>query len=115
MPNPDRIRPNLFVRVIVAAFENQNAIRIPQQAVQELQGLKSVYVVGADNKAEARQIVASYRVGNDWVVDSGLKPGDRVVTEGIGKLRPGASVKPVTAASVASESGAASSPAVAKK
>jgi membrane fusion protein (multidrug efflux system) len=116
VPNPDRIlRPNLFVRVIVASFENPSAIRIPQQAVQELQGLKSVYVVGADNKAESRPIVASYRVGNDWVVDSGLAPGDRVVTEGVGKLHPGAPVKPVMAASVASESGAAPSPAVAKK
>jgi membrane fusion protein (multidrug efflux system) len=116
VPNPDRIlRPNLFVRVIVASFENPNAIRIPQQAVSELQGLKSVYVVGADDKAEPRPIVASYRVGNDWVVDSGLKPGDRVVTEGIGKLRPGAPVKPVMTASVASESGAAPSPAAPKK
>ena len=99
VPNPDRVlRPGLFVRVIVAAFENPNAIRIPQQAVQELQGLKSVYVVGADDKAEARQIVASYRIGNDWVVDSGLTAGDRVVIEGVGKLRPGAPVKPVAAA-----------------
>ncbi len=64
VPNPDRVlRPGLFVRVIVAAFENPNAIRIPQQAVQELQGLKSVYVVGAEDKAEPRQIVASYRLG----------------------------------------------------
>ena len=74
VPNPDRVlRPGLFVRVFVAAFENPNAIRIPQQAVQELQGLKSVYVIGADDKAEARQIVATYRIGNDWVVESGLE------------------------------------------
>jgi membrane fusion protein, multidrug efflux system len=116
VPNPDRsLRPGLFVRVIVAAFENPNAIRIPQQAVSELQGLKSVYVVSADEKAEQRQIVATYRVGNDWVVDSGLKPGDRVVTEGIGKLKPGAPVKPVMTAGVAGESGAARSTAAPKK
>src|SRR6266702_3795748 len=96
VPNPDRaLRPGLFVRVIVAAFENPSAIRVPQQAVQELQGLKSVYVVAAGDKAEPRQIVAGYRVGNDWVVSSGLAPGDRVVVEGLGKLRPGAPVKPV--------------------
>jgi membrane fusion protein (multidrug efflux system) len=96
VPNPDRIlRPGLFVRVTVAAFENPNAIHIPQQAVQELQGLKSVYVVTAGDKAETRQIVASYRLGNDWVVDSGLAPGDKVVVEGIGKLRAGTQVKPV--------------------
>ena len=116
VPNPERLlRPGLFVRVIVAAFENPNAIRIPQQAVQELQGLKSVYVVTADDKAEPRQIVANYRLANDWVVDSGLAPGDRVVTEGVGKLRPGASVKPVVTAPVASGTGTGPPPAVAKK
>jgi membrane fusion protein (multidrug efflux system) len=94
VPNPDRaLRPGLFVRVIVAAFENPSALRVPQQAVQELQGLKTVYVVNADNKAESRQIVATYRIGNDWVVDSGLKPGERVVVEGVNKVRPGATVK----------------------
>jgi membrane fusion protein (multidrug efflux system) len=98
VPNPQRIlRPGLFVRVIVQVFENPSAIRIPQQAVQELQGLKSVYVVSADNKAESRPIVASHRVANDWVVDSGLRAGDRVVVEGIGKLRAGVVVKPVPA------------------
>lgn len=99
VPNPDRVlRPGLFVRVTFAAFENPNAIRIPQQAVQELQGLKSVYVVAAGDKAEPRPIVASYRIDNDWVVDSGLTSGDRVVIEGIGKLRPGTPVKPVVTA-----------------
>jgi membrane fusion protein, multidrug efflux system len=116
VPNPDRaLRPGLFVRVFVAAFENPSAIRIPQQAVQELQGLKSVYVVTAEDKAEPRQIVASYRLGNDWVVDSGLKPGDRVVIEGVGKLRPGAPAKAVAAGSVADGAVAATPPAVPKK
>ena len=102
VPNPDRLlRPGLFVRVIVAAFDNPSAIRIPQQAVQELQGLKSVYIVGADDKAESRQITANFRQGNDWVVEGGLKPGERVVVEGVGKIRPGATVKPVAAAATA--------------
>jgi membrane fusion protein (multidrug efflux system) len=101
VPNPERLlRPGLFVRVIVPAFENPAAIRVPQQAVQELQGLKSVYVVSADDKVESRQIVANYRIANDWVVDSGLHAGDRVVIEGIGKLRAGIPVKPVVVASV---------------
>jgi membrane fusion protein (multidrug efflux system) len=116
VPNPNRVlRPGLFVRVIVAAFENPKAIRIPQQAVQELQGLKSVYVVTAEDKAEPRPVVANYRLGNDWVVDSGLAAGDRVVTEGVGKLRAGAPVKPITTASVASAPPAADSPAAPKK
>jgi membrane fusion protein (multidrug efflux system) len=114
VPNPERfLRPGLFVRVIVPAFQNPNAIRIPQQAVQELQGLKSVYVVNNANQAEPRQIVASLRVGHDWVVDSGLSSGEKVVVEGIGKLRPGAPVKPVLAASETgptNDSGAAPHP-----
>jgi len=115
VPNPNRVlRPGLFVRVIVAAFEDPNAIRIPQQAVQELQGLKSIYVVGAGDKAESRQIVAQYRIGNDWVVDSGLNPGDRVVTEGVAKIKPGAPVKPVAASTVARNSAAEPAPAAPK-
>ena len=116
LPNPGRVlRPGLFVRVIVAAFENPNAIRIPQQAVQELQGLKSVYVIAAEDKAEARQIVANYRIGNDWVVDSGLKGGDRIVVEGVSKVRAGAPVKPVAPAAVARNAAADPAPAPAKK
>ena len=99
VPNPDRIlRPGLFARVTVPVFANSNGIRIPQQAVQEFQGLKSVYVVAADDKVERRQIVASRRVENDWVVDSGLKSGERIVVEGIAKLKPGAAVKPIAVA-----------------
>jgi membrane fusion protein, multidrug efflux system len=116
VPNPDRVlRPGLFVRVIVAAFENPNAIRVPQQAVQELQGLKSVYVVTAEDKAETRQITASYRIGNDWVVDSGLNSGDRIIVEGMGKVKGGASVKPVLAAAVATAPAADPPASTAKK
>jgi membrane fusion protein (multidrug efflux system) len=111
VPNPNRqLRPGLFVRVVVAAFENPTAISIPQQAVQEQQGLKSVYVVSAENKAELRPIVASYRLGNEWVVDSGLKAGDRVVVEGMGKIRAGSPVK-----AVASGSGAKALPSTGDK
>jgi len=99
VPNPQRqLRPGLFVRVFVAALENPSALRVPQQAVQELQGLKSVYVVNAEEKAEPRPIIASYRLGNEWLVDSGLNPGDRIVVEGVGKIRAGATVKAVAAA-----------------
>jgi len=99
VPNPDRLlRPGLFVRVIVPALDSANAIRVPQQAVQELQGRKSVYVIGAGNKAKPRQIVTSHLLGTDWVVANGLAPGDRVVVEGIGKIKPGAAVRPVAMA-----------------
>jgi membrane fusion protein, multidrug efflux system len=99
LPNPERLlRPGLFVRVIVPAFENPNAIRVPQKAIRELQGQKSVYVVSAGDKAEERPIVASRQVDNDWVVDAGLAAGERIVVDGIGKVRPGAQVRPVLAA-----------------
>lgn len=96
VPNPDRLlRPGLFVRVIVPALDAPEAIRIPQQAVRELQGAKSVFVVGPDGKAQSRPIVATQRAGNEWVVASGLAAGDRVVVEGTDKIRPGAPVKAV--------------------
>lgn len=95
LPNPDRsLRPGQFVRVVVPAQENADGIRIPQRAVQELQGKRSVFVVEGD-KAVYREIVANRRVDNDWVVEGGLKPGEMVVIEGIQKVRPGAPVKPV--------------------
>jgi len=100
VPNPDRIlRPGLFVRVSVPVLDTAEAIRVPQQAVQELQGTKSVFVVGADGKVEARHIEARRRLGNDWVVVDGLAAGERIVVEGIGKVRAGAQVKPVMVAS----------------
>lgn len=96
VPNPDRLlRPGLFLRVLVPALDSPSAIRVPQQAVQEVQGTKSVYVVGAGDKAEPRRIVTSHLLGTDWVVASGLAPGDRVIVEGTGKVRPGSHVRPV--------------------
>ncbi|WP_148415756.1 efflux RND transporter periplasmic adaptor subunit [Noviherbaspirillum massiliense] len=96
VPNPEGyLRPGQFVRVIMPGQENPNAILIPQKAVQELQGKRSVYVIGPDNKAQYRDIVANARVGNNWVVEQGIKPGELVVVEGIAKVKPGAPVKPV--------------------
>jgi membrane fusion protein (multidrug efflux system) len=106
--NPERLlRPGLFARVIVPDFESRSAIRIPQAAVQELQGLKSVYVVAAGDKVESRQITANYRVGGDWVVDRGLQPGDRVVVEGTDKLKPGVPVQPLIVGSAANSNAGA--------
>jgi len=99
VPNPDRIlRPGLFVRVAMPVLDTTEAICVPQQAVQELQGTRSVYVVGADGKVQVRQIVAEHRIGSEWVVTEGLAPGERVVVEGINKIRPGAAARPVALA-----------------
>ena len=83
--------------MIVPARENANAVRVPQRAVTELLGTQSVFVIGPDNKASPREIVAKTRIGNDWLVDKGLNPNELVVVDGISKVRPGAVVKPVIA------------------
>jgi membrane fusion protein, multidrug efflux system len=96
VPNPDGLlRPGQYVRVLFPSASRPDAILIPQKAVQELQGLKTVYLVDADNKVSARRITASQRLGTDWVIDSGLRAGDVVVVEGVQKVSPGATVKPV--------------------
>jgi len=106
VPNPDRVlRSGQFVRVVVPAVEATTAIRVPQAAVQELQGRRSVFVVGADDKVAYREIVARNRLDNDWVVESGLNPGELVIAEGINKVRVGLAVKPVLAAPAAADSG----------
>ncbi|MDB5840554.1 MAG: efflux transporter periplasmic adaptor subunit, partial [Herminiimonas sp.] len=95
VPNPDgALRPGQFTRVTVPARQIANAIVVPQKAVQELQGKHSVFVVGSDNKVQYRDIRATSRVGNDWLVEAGLKPGELVVIDGLTKLKPGSPVKP---------------------
>lgn len=97
VPNPDRLlRAGQFVQVVMPA-QDVNAIRIPQQAVQEVQGRRSVFVVDAESKAAYREVVANTRLGNDWLVEGGLKADEMVIVEGANKVRPGAPVKPVTA------------------
>ena len=96
VPNHDRLlRAGQLVRVIFPSLQELNAILIPQQAVQELQGRRSVYVVDAEGKAAYREITANTRLGNDWVVESGVAPGEMVIIEGMQKVRPGAPVKTV--------------------
>ena len=102
VPNTEHeLRAGQFVRVVVPAAQDVNAARVPQQAVQELQGKRSVFVVGADGKLAYREIDARLRVGNDWVVEGGLQADELVVVEGINKVRPGMAVKPVLQGSAA--------------
>jgi membrane fusion protein (multidrug efflux system) len=97
--NPEGLlRPGQYVRVLVPSAPRPDAILIPQKAVQELQGLKTVFVIDAANKASARQITATQRLGTDWVLDGGLQAGEVVVVDGLQKVTPGATVKPVFAA-----------------
>jgi membrane fusion protein, multidrug efflux system len=94
-PNPQgMLRSGQFGRIRYQADEKRNALLVPQAAVQELQGARSVLTVGADNKVVARNVVAGERVGDHWIIDQGLKPGDRVIVEGLQKVQPGMTVAP---------------------
>jgi membrane fusion protein (multidrug efflux system) len=101
LPNPkDMLLPGLFVRVRLVQATTEQAIRLPQQAVTRGPGGDSVLVVGADNKPVLRKIVIAVGSGqgNDWVVQSGLAAGERVIVDGVQKLAmapPGTPVNPV--------------------
>jgi membrane fusion protein (multidrug efflux system) len=96
-PNPGGIvRPGQFARVRVAVDQKQGAILVPQRAVSELQGIYNVAVLQSDDTIEIREIKAGRRIGNLWVVDSGLAAGERIVVEGVQKVRQGVKVKAET-------------------
>ncbi|EEJ6157552.1 multidrug efflux RND transporter periplasmic adaptor subunit AcrA [Salmonella enterica subsp. enterica serovar Urbana] len=94
-PNPDHtLLPGMFVRARLQEGTKPTALLVPQQGVTRTpRGDATVLVVGADNKVETRQIVASQAFGDKWLVTDGLKAGDRVVVSGLQKVRPGAQVK----------------------
>ncbi|HFL2305342.1 TPA: multidrug efflux RND transporter periplasmic adaptor subunit AcrA [Salmonella enterica subsp. enterica serovar Typhimurium] len=93
--NPDHtLLPGMFVRARLQEGTKPTALLVPQQGVTRTpRGDATVLVVGADNKVETRQIVASQAIGDKWLVTDGLKAGDRVVVSGLQKVRPGAQVK----------------------
>lgn len=88
------VLPGQFGRIRALFDERKNAIVIPAKAIQELQGLQSVYTVSPDKKALARTITVSEQLGDKVIVDQGLKPGDQLVVEGGQKIRPGMPVTP---------------------
>jgi membrane fusion protein (multidrug efflux system) len=100
-PNPQGLLlPGMFVRADFAQASDPNAFLIPQTAVtRDPQGNAQVYVLSADNKAIPRNVTTSRTDGVNWVVTGGLKAGDKVITEGIGKLKPNQPVKAVPAGS----------------
>lgn len=101
-PNPEGVLlPGMFVTALFDQAVNPSAILLPQAAVQrDFDGSAFVYLVGKDNKATRRKIVADRTVGANWVVTDGLKPGERVIAQGLGNLRQGAAIRPVPASSV---------------
>jgi membrane fusion protein (multidrug efflux system) len=93
-PNPQNfLRPGQFGRLRAAPEVRRGALLVPQKAVSELQGNYQVAVVGADNKVSIRAVKAGDRVGPMWIVESGVKPGEQVVVEGLQKVQNGGIVK----------------------
>jgi membrane fusion protein (multidrug efflux system) len=95
-PNPDNVlRPGGFVRVRITVRNDAGALLVPQRAVNELQTSYEVAVVGGEDKVEIRTVKVGERLGMLWVIEEGIKPGDRVIVEGGQKVRAGQEVKPM--------------------
>ena len=94
-PNKDQVlRPGQYGRTRLLLDTRRNALLVPQRAVQELQNLYSVAVVDAQNKVAFRNVKVGDRVDTMWVITEGLKPGERVVVEGLQRVRDGLTVEP---------------------
>jgi membrane fusion protein (multidrug efflux system) len=93
-PNPDSVlRPGQYGRARILVDMKNGAMLVPQRAVQELQSIYSVAVVGADNKVTFKNVKVGPRVDTLWVIEEGLQPGDRVVAEGLQAVRDGVTVR----------------------
>jgi len=94
--NSDRLLvPGQFVRVRLQGLTRDGAILVPQRAVVQQMGRQVVYVVGHGDSVGVREVVARAWVGDQWLIDRGLGAGDRVIVDGVQKVRAGAVVKPV--------------------
>ena len=108
-PNPDMIvRPGQYARVRAAVETRQGAILVPQRSVSEMQGLYTVAVVKPDDTVDFRTVTPGQRTGSLWVIDSGLTSGERIIVDGLQKVRPG--VKVAAKAVTIDEGAAAGSP-----
>ena len=106
-PNPEALlRPGQFAKVRAASRLKAGALLVPQRAVQDQQGNFQVGVVGPDNTVEIRPVKVGPRVGSLWVIDEGLKPGERVIVAGLQNVRAGAVVKASPVEAEAARAGA---------
>jgi len=97
-PNPENIlRPGMYAKVRAQTDVQHNALLVPQTAVSSIQGQYEVAVVGVDNKVTLRPVTPGIKTGSLWVIDGGLKPGERVVADGAQKVQEGMEVRPVLA------------------
>ncbi|HVO52000.1 MAG TPA: efflux RND transporter periplasmic adaptor subunit [Thermoanaerobaculia bacterium] len=97
-PNPGNVlRPGQYAKVRAVVKIRKGAILVPQRAVNEMQGAYQVAVVGADDKVQLRTVKTAERIGNMWVIESGLAAGERVVVEGFSRVKTGQAVTPLDA------------------
>jgi len=95
-PNDKRlIRPGQFARVKIKVIEVKDAIIVPQKCISELQGQYSVFIVNAENKVETVQVKIGEKVPGYTIIKEGVKPGDKIILEGLQKAKPGMEVVPV--------------------
>lgn len=96
-PNPDGVLlPGMYVRAVLDEAVNTAAILAPQQGItRDAKGAATAMVIGKDDKVEQRTVVADRAIGNQWLITGGLAAGDRIVVEGLNKIRDGDSVRPV--------------------
>jgi membrane fusion protein (multidrug efflux system) len=93
-PNPDlSLLPGTFSRVRVQTGEKGGVFLVPQRAIRELQGVRSLYLVDNEDKVVTRTVTAADRIGGLWVIEKGLEAGDRVIVEGIQRVQPGVKVQ----------------------
>ncbi|MER2516861.1 efflux RND transporter periplasmic adaptor subunit [Candidatus Accumulibacter phosphatis] len=110
-PNPDRLlRPGQYGRIRATMAIEKGALLVPQRAVTEIQGKYLLAVVGADNKVAIRPVTVGNRIGSDWIIASGLKPGEKVIAEGTQKVKDGSTVNPQPFAAAAPADGKAAAP-----
>ena len=123
-PNPEGwLLPGMYVRAEFSPVQARDAILAPQQGIsRDSKGNATALVISADSKAELRTVVTERTVGDKWLVSAGLQPGDRLIVEGLSRVQPGQTVRPVAvpaaaapspadAAGAPTTSGAAPSPA----
>ncbi len=116
-PNPQReLLPGMFVRAQLTQAMKSEALLVPQRGVTRNQrGDAVVLVVGDDNRVAERMITTARVIGNDWLIDTGLRAGERVVLDGLQKVRPGAEVKPVEVSAEQSSAGGQAAAGVAQR
>ena len=97
-PNPEQLlRPGLFTKVRIKMQVVKDAIMIPQRCVMEIQGLHNVFVVDSNNTIQSRDVKVGEKVGSSWMITEGLKPGEKVVYEGLQRVKEGVIVKATAA------------------